>query len=357
MSTNSNSQFLGYLHSFRGFAIINIVLIHAIVAALVAIDDMNFSNPIALINEVLFHDSTLYFTIISGLLFSAILRPRGYKAFYKSKFMNVLLPYAFITLIVSLGKASQSEGLEENGYLMTLVTTFGNDMLYGKAIGLYWYLPVLFFLFAITPVVDYLISLKKVGIVFMVLMASAPLLISRVQMAFDYILPIESFIYFLGAYSLGIWLGTDLDRYMAWIKSNVVLFWLVAFVSTVVLFYLFVADINMVGFVSLQETFFYIQKMAVAGAVLVWMKDKLNTPPKWLDRFAKDSFGIYFIHGYLAFGGIPLFMWILGFEAISPFNTLIGSVILFAFSVGVSMVVIWLFRKMMGKKSRMLVGS
>lgn len=357
MPTNSNSQFLGYLHSFRGFAIINIVLIHAVVASLVAIEDMNMSNPIALINEVLFHDSTLYFTIISGLLFSAILRPRGYKAFYKSKVMNVLAPYAFITLLVSLGKAGQSEVLEESGYFMALIQTFGMDMLYGKAIGLYWYLPVLFFLFIVTPLVDYLVNLKKVGIVFILLMALAPLVVSRVQMAFEYILPIESFIYFLGAYALGIWLGTDLDRYMNWIKSNMPLFLVVSIVSTGILFYLFIADVNMVGMISLQETFFYIQKIALAGVVLVWMRDRLNTPPRWLDRFAKDSFGIYFIHGYLAFGGIPLFMWILGFEAISPFNTLLGSVILFAFSVGVSMGVIWLFRKMMGKKSRMLVGS
>ncbi len=357
MSTSSSSQFLGYLHSFRGFAIINIVLIHAVVAALVAIDEMDFSNLIALTNEVLFHDSTLYFTIISGLLFSAILRSRGYKAFYKSKAMNVLAPYAFITLLVALGKASQSPDLEQSGYFAVLLNTFGMDMLYGKAIGLYWYLPVLFFLFIITPLVDYLINLRKIGIVLMLLMALAPLLVSRVQMAFEYILPIESFIYFLGAYALGIWLGTDLDKYMTWIKSKMILFLVIAAISTVVLFYLFIKDINMVGFVSLQETFFYIQKMALAGIVLVWMKDNLNTPPRWLDRFAKDSFGIYFIHGYLAFGGIPLFMWILGFDAISPFNTLIGSLILFAFSVGMSMGLIWLFRKMMGKRSRMLVGS
>ncbi|MEQ9299328.1 MAG: hypothetical protein RIF33_12225, partial [Cyclobacteriaceae bacterium] len=80
MSENAHSQFLGYLHSFRGIAIIQIVLIHSIVAAFLGANgfELDFTHPLVIANEVLFHDSTLYFAIISGLLYTAILKSRGY---------------------------------------------------------------------------------------------------------------------------------------------------------------------------------------------------------------------------------------------------------------------------------------
>ena len=71
----SNNGFLGYVHSFRGFAILNIVAIHAVVVALIVPADWNPdpAAPLYVLNETLFHDSTLYFALISGILFSSIL--------------------------------------------------------------------------------------------------------------------------------------------------------------------------------------------------------------------------------------------------------------------------------------------
>lgn len=56
MTANAHSQFLGYLHSFRGLAIIQIVLIHATVATFLGANEfqLDFTQPLVIANEVLF---------------------------------------------------------------------------------------------------------------------------------------------------------------------------------------------------------------------------------------------------------------------------------------------------------------
>lgn len=358
MPSNDSPQFLGYLHSFRGFAIINIVLIHAVVAALVAIESMNMSNPIALTNEVLFHDSTLYFAVISGLLFSAILKSRGYKKFYINKLKYVILPYLFLTAIVTIIKvlAPQQEESTQPVILQFFETLF-RDFLYGKANALFWYIPVLIFLYLVTPVVDYLMNLKGVGLVFGLLIMLAPLIISRVQMAFEYILSIQTMIYFTGAYAVGMYFGADLENRLGWVRKNLYLLIGVAAVATGVLSYLYIQDIDMIGIVSLKETAFYVQKICLTGVFIILLQNLGEKQPAWLHRVAKDSFSIYFLHGFFVFGAIPLFSFLLGFKAITPFNTILGALVLMLFSIGLSMLIVMGFRKLFGAKSRMLLGS
>ena len=50
------------------------------------------------VSESLFHDSTIYFALISGLLFSA-LQSRGWSAFCSNKLANVISPYVVMTLL------------------------------------------------------------------------------------------------------------------------------------------------------------------------------------------------------------------------------------------------------------------
>ena len=49
--------------------------------------------------ETLFHDSTVYFALISGLLFSLVLQSRGWPAFWSNKLVNVISPYVVMTLL------------------------------------------------------------------------------------------------------------------------------------------------------------------------------------------------------------------------------------------------------------------
>ena len=86
------------IHAFRGFAILNVMAIHMFAFLLMAAEKVEqpANQAIAILgrsNKTLFHDATLYFTIISGILYSAVLKERGYKRFYLSKLSYVVIPY------------------------------------------------------------------------------------------------------------------------------------------------------------------------------------------------------------------------------------------------------------------------
>lgn len=103
----NKAGYLGYIHSFRGFALLNVVAVHALSLAIIIPSNWvsDPTAPLTVLSETLFHDSTIYFALISGLLFSAILRLRGYQDFYPSKAMYVLLPYIAV-LAVRLARLS-----------------------------------------------------------------------------------------------------------------------------------------------------------------------------------------------------------------------------------------------------------
>lgn len=97
-----NKPFVNSIHAFRGFAIINIVAIHAIefiffFAGTAQSPQKPDLTLFAWTESILFHDATLYFTFISGILFSLVLAERGYARFFKSKLSYVILPYRCLT--------------------------------------------------------------------------------------------------------------------------------------------------------------------------------------------------------------------------------------------------------------------
>ena len=71
----------------------------------------SFAAPIyGAVSSIIFHDATIYFTIICGLQFSYLLKERGYQSFYLSKLKYVFLPYIcaslFFTLLSMVGPPS-----------------------------------------------------------------------------------------------------------------------------------------------------------------------------------------------------------------------------------------------------------
>lgn len=358
VSNPTKPEFLGYIHSFRGIAILLIVLGHATVAAFIgftgAFDD---SYPLIMVSEICYHDSTLYFAIISGLLFSKVLKPKGYHRFYTSKLKNILLPYIFFTLLLTLIKIKfKSNQSFLDSFVYYFDTVFRN-FIYGKANFALWYIPVLIFLYLVTPLLDYLEKTSKTTKVFFVIIMLAPLYVSRIQMAFDYILKLETMVYFMGAYAFGMYLGTDLDAKLQLIKKYKVYIVAIALVTTMVLFYFYIQQIDMVGKVSLRESVYYVQKICFAIILIMLFKRLSDDQPKWLKPIARDSFSIYFMHGYILFEFYPLFAFVTGLKAIEPFNIILGTSMLLVFAISISMLIVFVFKKVFGKHSRMIVGA
>jgi peptidoglycan/LPS O-acetylase OafA/YrhL len=359
---NNKPNFLGYLHSFRGFAILNIVFVHAFGFAFYDYNNgiMEPKNPYLMASELIFHNSTIYFVVISGLLFSIVLKDKGYKKFYSSKFKNVLLPYLFLTLLFSIYIAQPDNPF----VLRSDFSSYFNDVVYnfisGKALFPFWYIPVLVFIYLLTPLVDYLMNSIKWGKFLILFIIFLPLVTSRLELADtteeDYI-SISTILYFTGAYAGGMYFGINPEKRFNWVKKNMFLFIIVAILSSAGLLYFQINDIDKIGFWSLNSTLFYIQKMSLAAIVIVLFKNLGEKQPRWLAPLANNAFSIYFLHAYFLWQLYTFLMPITTWHQIAPFNLFISAFCFLILSIGLSLVVTWIIKKIVGKYSRMLIGT
>ena len=364
MNQKNQPSFLGYLHSFRGFAIINIVAIHAFAYAIFIANNNSFESkdPIGIANGLLFHNSTVYFAVISGILFSVVLKSKGYKRFYNSKFRNVLLPYLFLTLLFSIFNPIfeppifKPFGLQPD--FVSYLSAALNNFIFGTAQFTFWYIPVLIFLYLVTPLLDYVMNIKKWGTLFMLVIIVLPLAISRVQVMDmeENHLYLATMIYFTGAYAAGIYFGTNPEKRFSWVKKNMVLFVLIAILSSVAIVYFIFEEIDKFGGWSLMSSLYYIQKMCLSLIIIVLFKNLGDRQPRWLNPVASYAFVIYFLHILFIDLLIDPLLTILTMQAIAPLNLFLGGLLFLIVSMALSMGVGWIFKKLFGKFSKMLVG-
>ncbi len=156
MQPSMQPSFHGHVHAFRAFAIVNILAVHAGGIWLYVLRQGGPPSPALELtgrfNEWLFHASTIYFALISGLLYSRVLHTRGRRQFFAGKAAHVLAPYAVMTLIFSTLDwspnagwiwAAASLGEWTKGLLFNAIS--------GQALFVLWYIPIIFALFLLTP--------------------------------------------------------------------------------------------------------------------------------------------------------------------------------------------------------------
>jgi len=356
-----NNNFIGYLQSFRGFAILNIVAIHTFgLAVMISSEGSNPLNPISVINGLLFHNSTIYFAIISGMLFTAVLKRKGYRYFFLNKLKYIFLPYVFFTFFYTVFDNNSQEWFDLQPNIHTYLTEVLRNFLYGKASFVFWYIPVLFFLYLVTPILDYTMNQKRLGIYIITIVIALPLIIRRMEvdelLSRDF-LSIQTMIYYTGAYAFGMFVADNLDERMNWISQNMRIFIAVAVVMTIGLLFITIQSIDRFGFFSLRSTLFYIQKIALSGIVLSFLKSLGEHQPGWLSPIANSAFTVYFAHIFFLSISIIPFISFFKSEKIYPFNVLGGGFLLLVTSILLSMLMVWIFKRIFGRYSKMIIGS
>lgn len=359
----------GYLHNvhaFRAFAILNIVAIHAAAIAqfVPAGGNIDTSSYYPAVTETLFHDGTLYFALISGLLYSAVLKPRGLQAFFRGKLLNVVAPYVFFTLVFSWTMV-QLDGsgvlnLREGGgaYLDALPS----NLLLGEAQFPFWYIPILLMLFVATPVVASCIDRGGRWNLMTWLLMFAPLIISRSAWTDGgHQVSVQTFVFFLGAYVTGLYLGHPrdggLNRHLDVLARYWKLLLAAVVVTSIALLMLYRNDVGRVGFYSVHQTLFYIQKISVSVLVLIAFRALAVERLRWLSPIADAAFSIYFLHAFFI-----LLIADLAFEFVVepsylPASIYLMTIVYFVASLALCAVTILLFRKIFGRRSRWLIGS
>ncbi|WP_260679360.1 acyltransferase family protein [Thalassomonas sp. M1454] len=345
------------MHAFRAFAIVNITAIHAIEFVFFFAETSEHPakpnlTPFAWGESILLHDSTLYFTIISGMLFSMVLVDRGYASFFKSKLAYVIAPYLFFTTLITWRGWGLDGTLKMfDGDLLNFLTLVFNNFFTGAAIFSFWYIPVLLVLYVLTPALAKIVKLEWGKWLFIPILL-APLVCSRAWPDVTW----TNFVYFLGAYMLGIIAGINYKKTIAVIERYLLLLALVAIGSTAALVGLFYLDSPKWGIITFTESAWYIQKIAFSALVILLFERTIHYIPKWLDLLGNYAFAIYFLHAYLLFEMYAVMEKLMDVPISLPIIlTLallnVGLVILF------SLIITYICKLILGKWSRYFVGA
>ncbi len=212
-------KFLNSINYFRGLAIVLIVLGHCY-----GLSRWNISNNLQANNiEKVFYSLTLngsvYFVFISGFLYYHVFYQKfNYKKFVLKKTQFVFLPYLLFSLIpvlytVFIGDGGQylPDELRNQPFLATIWYIVTGRISYA-----YWYIPMAMLLFAISPIINWIIQSGKVLELTWFLL-SISLIIHR---PIDNINPVHSLIYFLPIYLLGIWSSINHKKIYAYLRDN-----------------------------------------------------------------------------------------------------------------------------------------
>lgn len=289
-----HSSYIQHLHAFRGFAIINVVAAHcwSFMIFWTGELDGNSMKWLFWTTETLFHGSTLYFAIISGLLYSLVLKHKSWQTFFKSKAINIISPYvviSFATVALYWQYYVQAPEVENSfmGYLSVVLT----GLVSGGASIHFWYIPVLLVLFALTPLLAALVKRNHWSLWLICLI---PLLVSRSP--FPEFLKPQSFIYFIGAYALGMWVGANYEHVKKLLSRWQVPLLLLVIASSLILFSLYLYNYQPTGWYSLRQTFVYLQKLGICALVILWFERKEPQLPQWIMTLGTYAFSIFFLH-------------------------------------------------------------
>lgn len=353
--TDVNRPFYPELHAFRGIAILSVIAVHIWSGFYREAGPDIVWDPshqiFQYIAEILWHDTTLFFAFISGLLFSSVLVGKGWLKFFKSKALNVLVPYLFMTLVFTyidvnrgvLGAPALFDGPVD------FFNKFILNALRGTAVFAYWYIPVLACLYLLTPFIFWLLKNSQKSIFFL---AVLPFIFTRTAHYFSF----YSVTYFLGVYSLGMYLGLDYENKIRKIVPFTPALIAISVTASGLIFFLMANNIDRIRFVSVQESIFYIQKVAFIGLLLIVLRQRKKKFPEWLSMMATYAFALYFLHFIfirpvraLLIDIIPLPspLWLIILAGLVVY--ILATILCLAFCV--------LIKRLFGNNSRMLMGA
>jgi peptidoglycan/LPS O-acetylase OafA/YrhL len=350
--------YVKYLHLFRGLAILQIVMIHAGHVFLLrgfskAIPD---TNPVYATVDVLFHGSTIYFAMMSGILYAHLFWRRDFFTYLKGRAANVATPY--ITMSIALTTLIWVASWRRNGEApdwALLAHKVLSNLISGDAWNTFWYIPVILILYLLSPLLFTAVRTAKWRFLALVTIL-LPLIVSRTGTE----LTAQMLVYFAGAYTFGLFIGLDLDGALDRIEQNITWLILIAMVSTATLMVVFLSGFDPIGPISLRESLFYIQKLSLACLMLAGLRAWDQRPGRIRDTIlglaASTSFGIYFLHGPLMRPVVSIIGPLA--PADQPWWALCAGILTtFAAGLVLSLSVIFVCRSVVGQRSRQLIGA
>lgn len=281
---------LQYLNNFRGIAILLIIFGHALSAL------PNSQSSVSLLLPV-FSNGTLLFVLIAGQFFAALSANFTYKNFIKNKFLFVVLPYLILSLpaalIYLLGLKQSHEWMDMQWFsqLHPLIA-YGYLLITGAHLGPLWFVPMIMLYYIFSPLWIAILNRRWILPVFAISFLVALYLGRPVVNANS----LQAAFYFLPAYILGIYLGNG-SRLIEFLRPYAV----TGFILSIIVLILF----GQSGYFNSRWDL--VLKLVATCFLIALCLEKLNFKIKWLDLFARLSFYLFFVHGYII-GAFRMFL-------------------------------------------------
>jgi surface polysaccharide O-acyltransferase-like enzyme len=271
-TAKSRNDFLGYIQTYRAIAAIFVIAVHCPWL----LSDAHETSFTAII----FNRSTQLFIFLSGFVFQHLSNKFNWRAYYVSKFKNVIIPYFIISLPILLYRLFISKTIPD-------IEVFLVQLISGGALVPMWFIPTILLFYTIGPL---LIKLDRNGFIYYLLplFIALSLVVTRDKVVNNNQLVL--FTHFFSVYLLGMLCSKHKEQlYDLTDKYNLLL----VFVTVLLVIIQYVHPL------LFTEQLQFIQKTLLSFLFLYWFRKYDDYVPKTVKSLADISFGIYLIH-YLA---------------------------------------------------------
>jgi len=330
--------FLGYIHSFRALAILFIVAGHVIDFFIWPEN----KSEIERLLRIFISNGSVLFVFIAGYLFQHLMGKYRNKTYFLAKLKNVITPYFLVSMpaiavfVFLISRDTVWEGFYNNPQWLQVVYFY----LTGLHLAPLWFIPMISLFYIIAPI---LVKADKQKYFYWILPITIIIscLVSRG-------LPFQNFIHFFSVYLLGMFCSHYKSQVNS-VLSRTSILWIFAIL-------VFSFAITEYYFMAGTMTYInYLQKITMALFFLglfIRLGEKLEY--KLIHIIADTSFGVFFIHSYILTASKLSIENLLG-------SKIIGNIVLYGFVAVLILLmcvgIIYVMQRLLGKKSRYLVGS
>lgn len=346
-------MFLRYVHGFRAVAIVVIVAGHAVFTL-----TWPATSPTRDILLDLLDGGTVLFVFVAGFLFHHLAGRFVYRDYLTKKLQYVILPYVLVSIpaiVVTLrftdlpGRFPELAGTPEAYQALWLLLKGGATFNYPL-----WFVPMIALFYLAAPLFMLFVRHPRLYLVLLVLVPYS-LLAHRTD---ELDTPVIA-LYFLPAYLAGMWasehrvrLEAVLDRF--WIALTAA--W---FASVAAMFLLLDHHGNYYGLAPFSQEhglidWMFAQKLLLCFTLLAVMRRIDRRVGDRLRALGDASFTIFFVHGYALVAVQVGWGVLMGYP---PQGSAPAALVLTAAVVAGAMAGTTLTQRLLGKRSRYLIGS
>ncbi len=338
-------MYLKYMDSFRGLAILSIVLPHCIFASFYTWSLDSVSFPLL---KTLGAGSTSLFVFISGFLFQYLIQKYHYLKYLKTKFFYIILPY----LIVSIPAIFRAIYLnaEPTFQAHNIGAQVALYYLTGMQLTAFWFMPTIILFYFISPV---LYQIDKYHKLYWLLPIAILLSIWIPRDLSEIHNPLRSFVHYFAFYLFGMFVSHYHEQVLQWIKR-----YLYSLLTVFILLFSFEYAWRYLGLIHHGNGSDYTEMIntvrlfpEILLLVYVMKKQEVQLYPR-LHLLASMSFGIYFVHSYVLLVSNALLPKL----GVQLEANLVLFLLHYGLIIGLSMCVLGLIKRLFRTKSRFLVG-